>query len=366
MIDLLHSRTRRLLPALALLAAACGGRPPSLDELPPDRSCRTTVVVGPAAESPDPDRWAVEWRLPPDPDDVAQLNAWCAAVGPAISRPADAVPLPTPPAVDTLWLVAWNVFIGGGDLPALVRDLRAGRLTDGAPVEHFVLLLQETFRRGELVPERDPSLPGGGETLTSPPEGPRRDVQEVARALGLSLLYVPSMRNGEHEDRGNAILSTLSLRQPVAVALPVARQRRVAIAAEVAARTSSGSPWRLQVATVHLESQPAWWRSAEGQRLEQAEVLVELLPDADAAVAGGDFNTKARGQEEALVGTLLDAYPDTPPFPTGPTYRKARGLYREYLDYIFVRLPADAGADYRRVARPYGSDHYPLVGRVVW
>ena len=311
---------------------------------------------------------AVEWRLPQESVYVSQLNAWCAAVGPAVvgSWTDPVLQEDIPPLVDSLFIVAWNGHIGGGDARGLLEDLRSGALTGGQEVEHFVLLLQEVHREGELVPEHDPALPGGGGTTPSPPGGERVDVVGLAEELGLWLAYAPAMRNGPHEDRGNAILSTIPLTKPVAVALPVSRQRRVTVAATVTARRSSGEPWSLQVASVHLESQPEWWRSPEAERLEQAEALVALLPEANAAVAGGDFNTKTRGREEALVGVMLRAYPDTPSFPTGPTYQKAYGIYREYLDYLFFRLPDDARADYRRVDRIYGSDHYPILGWIAW
>ena len=63
----------------------------------------------------------------------------------------------------------------------------------------------------------------------------RIDIVEAAGRLGLSLVYVPSMRNGSDtdEDRGNAILSTEPLSDVAAVELPFERQRRVAIDAAV-------------------------------------------------------------------------------------------------------------------------------------
>ncbi|MEN3339278.1 MAG: hypothetical protein V7647_2954, partial [Acidobacteriota bacterium] len=66
-------------------------------------------------------------------------------------------------------------------------------------------------------------------------------IEPVAAALGLSLYYVPSMRNGgaaPHEDRGNAILSSLPLTDLAAYELPFERQRRVALGATIAGITS--------------------------------------------------------------------------------------------------------------------------------
>lgn len=364
------------LSAAALALGACGNRPPTLDELLDDDNCRRTVLMGNAAlevgalESDSARAQAAEarafdWQLPPESLEVTRLNAWCAAVGPAVVGDfGDSVRVT--PVVDTLWVVSWNVHVGGSDLDGFMQDFRAGRLTGGSRPEHFVLLVQEAHREGDLLPQLEPGEPGGSPVQELPPGGERVDIIAAAERFGLRVLYVPSMRNGETEDRGNAILSTLPLESPVAISLPVARQRRVAVAAYLGARTRDGRDWRIQVASVHLESSPSGWRSDEEQRLEQAEALIELLPPSEAAIAGGDFNTKTRGRSEALVFPMRRAYPQTPRFPTGPTYRKAFGLYREYLDYIFFRLPEDTDAWYDRVSRVYASDHFPLVGRVTW
>ena len=75
------------------------------------------------------------------------------------------------------------------------------------------------------------------------------DIVAISRELGLSLIYVPSMRNGGSpddpaEDRGNAILSTLPLSEPVAVELPGERQRRVVIIAKAASISVASRPSR--------------------------------------------------------------------------------------------------------------------------
>ena len=100
---------------------------------------------------------AIDWRLPDDRDDHAPLLAWCRAVGPAVidRRPAaDAVP--AEPSTDVLTIVTWNTHVGGGDVRAFVAALKSGALTSGEPVGHFVLFLQEVFRRGPGIP---PSFP---------------------------------------------------------------------------------------------------------------------------------------------------------------------------------------------------------------
>jgi endonuclease/exonuclease/phosphatase family metal-dependent hydrolase len=395
--------TCRTLTALLALLPSCA-RPSALQELTEEQTCRRTRTVGFAAEtersdsaasggvdarpqealpaggedrvasdpaavgapSPTavrPARLQVDWRLPGEVEQVHRLNAWCAAVGPAVV--GGWAEGPRIPVADTLVVVSWNVHVGGGHLRELVDDLRAGRLTGGDPVDHFVLLLQEAYRAGEAIPGFEPGLPGGSDVAAAPAGREREDVVQDAEALGLSLLYVPAMRSGRQEDRGNAILSTLPMTEPVAVELPVARQRRVAAAAVIGGRTSEGRPWRIQVASVHLENQAEGWIRDEHARLIQGQALLDGLPEAESAIAAGDFNTWQRDRSEAVIRAMERAYPQTPPFPRGPTYRRAWGLVRRYLDYIFFRLPDDASARYHRVPRLYNSDHYPLVGAVV-
>lgn len=383
------SRSTRILGRAGLLAAlalAGCGEVPLLEELSPEQSCRRTMTVGPVgvpvpvaaaldsvpADSVAPERPAVRWWAPEDDAQQDQLNAWCAAVGPAVFGGwAD----PPTARVDSIAVVSWNVHIGGGDLHGIVRDLREGAFTAGRPVDHFVLLLQEAYRKDDTVPAFDPALPFGSGSSASPPSGTGGDIVADAEALGLSLFYAPSMRNGEGrggapEDRGNAILATLPLTDPLAIELPVARQRRVVASAALVLGTPADSaaaepPFRLQVASVHLENDASGLASNERARLVQTEALLEGLPDEGPAVAAGDFNTWTRAQNEATIGVMLEAFPDTPAFPPGHTYQRGFGFVRRYLDYIFYRVPDGARVRTRRIPDPYGSDHFPLVGWVV-
>jgi endonuclease/exonuclease/phosphatase family metal-dependent hydrolase len=178
------------------------------------------------------------------------------------------------------------------------------------------------------------------------------------------------------EDRGTAILSTLPLADLAVIELPFERQRRVAVAATLGARTSAGAAWRLRVVDVQLDTSLALTRGGPmAARRRQAEALLEALgigsaPDpstsgppvksADGApmVLGGDFNTWL-GRKEPAVHVMLRAFPDTPHEENGATWRGPLGVHAA-LDHVFVRGPFRSVAT-RRLPGRFGSDHYPLA-----
>jgi endonuclease/exonuclease/phosphatase family metal-dependent hydrolase len=323
--------------------------------------CRTLID----AEGRDT-RPRVRW-LQYDRKDGRGHDAWCRAVGPALSV-APASIIPTIPMAK-IALVTWNAHVGAGDVRALVDALRGGRLTDGVPVRDFVILLQEVFRAGAMVPdtgEHDAVIPR--EIRARPPSGDRRDILTTATALRLFAFYVPSMRNGSREgdgaeDRGNAILSTRPLSDLTAIELPLVQQRRVAIAATIAAVTSAGTEWRLRLASAHLDTRAGagrLWLFASGTRGLQAKALADALSDREVpTVLGADLNTWSEGPREPAYFVLADAFPDTPEPGIHGTFR---GGWR--LDYLFFRLPGRWRADLGRVSNRYGSDHNPLLAWV--
>ena len=148
---------------------------------------------------------AIEWHIS-DEADASELTRWCRAVGPPVFQ-SSATDAPAP-ALDELVLLSWNAHLAEGDLDGLIARLRGGALTGGRPVSHFVLLVQELYRRGDEVPAFDDRDRSAFAIRARDPEVP--DIDDHAAALGLSVLYVPSMRNGRElrEDRGNAIIST--------------------------------------------------------------------------------------------------------------------------------------------------------------
>lgn len=314
---------------------------------------------------------AVRWISPDDPDDVARLEPWCRAVGPAyVSGPKEA--RTTSPA-DSVAVVTWNVHLDGGEARRLIGDLRSGRLTGGKPVRHFVLLLQEAVRRGPAVPSSPPAWSASADRIDamhSP--GPSRDVARLAADEGLYLFYAPSMRNGapddggSPEDRGNAILSTLPLAKPTAVELPFERQRRVALVASVKGRRSDGSPWALRFVDVHLDNRAAFarlYRSFGAAQSSQVRGLLDALDDALPTVVGGDLNTWYRSEDAGPV-RLLQARFASLRHPPGERTARIPLLPDLRLDHLFFGVPETWSKRYRVLADSYGSDHRPLLGWV--
>ena len=61
------------------------------------------------------------------------------------------------PALDELVVLSWNAHLAEGDLGDLIAKLRSGSFTAGRPVNHFVLLVQELYRRGDVVTLSQPA-----------------------------------------------------------------------------------------------------------------------------------------------------------------------------------------------------------------
>ena len=358
-------------PAAVILVAtiaACARAP--IARTPAQAStCRTAVD-----ERGQPLTVPIDWRLPADLDDHAPLLARCRAVGPAVIDatpatdlgPLDLGPLrPSDPGTlgpsDVLTIATWNTHVGGGDVRAFVTALRNGALTSGEPVGHFVVFLQEVFRRGRGIPSVLPAGAVAAKRLTaSPPSGAREDVVSAASALGLALYYVPSTRNGAEdlEDRGNAILSTLPLSGFTAIELPFERLRRVAIAATIDTGRGSG----LRVASAHLDvlgGPSRLWIFASGLRDRQARALVAALDDGQPIVVGADLNTWADATSERAVATLHAAWPEAELHRLRSTFR-----FGLRLDYFFFRLGDGWRGEWRAAESSFGSDHRPLVSRL--
>ena len=223
--------------------------------------------------------------------------------------------------------MTWNVHAGAGDLPRLISDLADGQLT-GTPPDEYVLLLQEAMAdQGS-------------------------DTRSVARERQLSIAYEPVHRNGSMTI-GNAILSTLPLLNTRVIALPRARQTRVAVAATIAVMGVE-----LFLINAHLENRVSVWRGllfSDGARGRQAAALLAQLPPGP-GIAGGDLNTWL-GPTEPAWRAFAARFPDTPGGVAAPTFRD-----RLVLDHLFFDVPD--GWEVERLVLPegYGSDHRPVLG----
>jgi endonuclease/exonuclease/phosphatase family metal-dependent hydrolase len=340
---------------------------------------------------------SLTWYVPDSATNSKTAEAWCLATGAAVIDSTPGARFGPWLAGDSLAVVAWNVSAGGGDLLAFL-DEQMGLSCDAtntalaAHASHFVLLLQEAYRRSAAVPaDADESVIPPAVKEESRP-GERVDVIEVARRCGLALAYVPATRNGtgeyegEREDKGNAILSTLLLSDVIAVEMPMVAQRRIELAATVHdARGDS-----LRVVSVHLNTFPPPWRllrTGGSSRVRQALTLVDALQRAElersgraadsafaacyptcgddetpsyliSTVAGGDINTWTGGGS-ALKHLYLH-FPDSPPYDPTPTRTSFR------TDHILFRRAGtgSAGAlvegSYRRFDSAYYSDHRPI------
>jgi endonuclease/exonuclease/phosphatase family metal-dependent hydrolase len=265
-------------------------------------------------------------------------------------------------------VVTWNAHMSEGRLAELVTRLRTGALTEGRPVGHFVLLIQEAYRRGPGVPP----FPDDARTAFGivPRDPTQPDAMAEAIGMGLSVWYVPSMRNGRdmREDRGNAIVSTEALGDPRALELPLARQRRVVAGATIAVRTEQG-PGELHVWSAHLEpvSSPETLWLFHNPRQGQVRAILKVLAMPAVAgsarsagiVLGGDFNTIKNGDDES-------AYTLARQWSTSLTVEDRRRTHvMGRLDYLFFRLAEGWHAQVRRADERLGSDHYPVAGRFV-
>lgn len=370
---------------LLLGAAACA----------PAQRMEVRAPVGECAAEARP---PVAWARPEADGEQAKLDAWCDAAGTPVVREAtslaaaaDAAPgrgggpaareggsapgdrTVVAPA-QGLTVATWNVHVGSGELIRFLEERLGHRCdagTSSPPADPFVLLLQEAHRVSDGLPPVPDGVALPSRIEDPPATGARIDVVETARRCGLSLFYVPSMRNGAEdpgevpEDRGNAILASVPLSDFAAIELPLETQRRVAVAA--LAHPPGRPPVR--VASLHLDVAASLMRvltTGNGTRYLQGMGLVrglEALEARDAitpsaTVIGGDVNTWS--EKETVIRHLVERFPDSP----APTGEGTRGPFP--TDHLFVRVEPGAGisvadGSYRVVPEAYSSDHLPRV-----
>jgi endonuclease/exonuclease/phosphatase family metal-dependent hydrolase len=296
-----------------------------------------------------------------DEADAHELTRWCRAVGAPVYVGASTVA--PAPALDDITLISWNAHLAAGELDRLIAQLKSGDLTNGKPVTHFVLLVQELYRRGDAVPAFDAHDRSAFAIRARDPNV--LDIDGHAAQLGLSIFYVPSMRNGPElrEDRGNAIISTEPLRDPMALELPLARQRRVTLAATINVQTADGVR-PLQLVDAHLEplSSPKTLWVFHNPRPHQVQAILNLLdeprftsPENAGVVLGGDFNTVKSGADEKAYRLAREWSKSLRNEDPRNTHMMGR------LDYLFFKLADGWSASTHRLDDRFGSDHYPVL-----
>jgi endonuclease/exonuclease/phosphatase family metal-dependent hydrolase len=289
-------------------------------------------------------------------DNRPALDLWCSSVGRPILMPQAASRRPG--EIMGMHVLSWNVNAGAGRLEDLLPRLLKDASDAGMGL---TVLLQEAFRAGDEVPETYPP------TLRVPkalrPRRPTRDVRGIAERFGLSLVYVPSMRNGpatslaEREDRGNAILSTEFLVDVRAIELPFGKQRRVAVSALIPPGGGSRAQGTRVVST-HFDTRD--------DRVTQSAALSErltFLTDMPLFV-GGDLNAR-RGFHDGAVLALASRFP-LASCGTGRTNRWPLRLDVLFpigrLDYMFAATErGDIVRSCETLPEAYDSDHLPLL-----
>ncbi len=301
------------------------------------------------------------------------LDLWCRSVGrpvvesrpPASGDTSHVEPVP-PDRPAGMRILSWNVNVGAGRLEALLPQLLEDASRDGVGL---TILLQETFRTGDAVPKAYPA--GLQVPKAIRPRRPAMDIREIAAQFGLSVAYVPSMRNGaatavaEREDRGNAILSTEPLLDVRAIELPFGKQRRVAITAVVTSRPHVGPVLLdgpvsrgIRVVSTHFDT--------NGERTAQAAALSEQLQAFTdlPMIVGGDLNSRG-GFDDGAVRALENRLP-LASCGTGRTNRWPLRLDvlvpLGRLDYMFAdHSSGDFVQSCETLSDAYDSDHLPLL-----
>jgi endonuclease/exonuclease/phosphatase family metal-dependent hydrolase len=311
--------------AVALSVAAC---------VPPPRMAVVPAGVGvfPCRGVQSSELHAISWVVPTDSRHRARLDPACALLGPVVVQAGLAVQ--ATPSTDRIAVLTWNTYLGRGNLDALVGGLRHGEFTGGEPVNAFVLLLQEVYRQ---------------------------DILERARTLGISAAFVPALRKpSDHDDRGNAVLSTFPIGTVMVVELPFEKQRRVAVAAQIQAVGADDVGRPFYAVSAHLTTSLGLREGGPGAARErQARALVDALRSIPPPIViGGDLNTWW-GDDEPAVKLLRSEYSDALPLNARMTWRGPLGAGTK-LDYLFART-SGRPLTVRRLSSRFGSDHYPLL-----
>jgi endonuclease/exonuclease/phosphatase family metal-dependent hydrolase len=178
-------------------------------------------------------------------------------------------------------------------------------------------------------------------------------VEQIARALGMNSVYVPSAIHPKtNRDFGCAILSPWPLVEPGKVVLPVAAfgsgVRRAAVRATV-----RWGEQRVRVYSLHLPSPLGVTGAARRQQLEV--LIADAVGSTDPVVIAGDFNSHDVGNR------LVEAGFSWPTRDVGTTSKFF--FFGMSIDHIFVRgLESPSGVEAVGVVKDNrgASDHRPV------
>ena len=317
-----------LVIAACALACGCGSVRMQIESVLP--ACRAVMP----SDSP-----PARWIAPADDRDRKKLRSWCDSVGPAVVHDPGSTSAPREGA---LLLVSWNMAVGKGDLSSLLQEVRREHVD-----ADLILLLQEAYRAG-TPPTQCPAESGRATAIGHPRPSDSADILELAQRFGLHAVYAPSMRNGRdctvepREDRGNAILSTLPVSDVVAIELPFAQQRRVAVAALVHERSGT-----IGVVSTHFDT-----RSGHQRMAQAIWQTMAILGWTHRVIVAGDFNSflplDSGIRQMRQHFTELDC--------GGGRTRGFGGR----LDHVFIAA-GDRPFPCRTSGERHGSDHSPLI-----
>ncbi len=100
---------------------------------------------------------AISWVGPAQEPDTTRLALWCQTVGPTVVDSIPGATLSPDAGYDPLMVVTWNLKGGSGDLERFLHDelmltCNGSRSTTGDGFRHFVLIVQEAYRRSTSIP----------------------------------------------------------------------------------------------------------------------------------------------------------------------------------------------------------------------
>ena len=270
--------------------------------------------------------------------------------------PTVAPALPT--RVDEITVVSWNTALGEADVVAMVRHAAARPARSCCCCRRSIAAVPKCRARSGATPRTRATCrarrarPGAHE------------IDAVAAELGLSVYYVPSMRNGGAVRLGRRSRQRHSLEPPAhrprrdraSVRAPAPRRdlgddhrhhdRRRALAR--ARRQRAPRQHRRARATAGLAGSTA----ARGRRAGSSRCCATTCRRCSAATS-----TRGLAPPSRPTSKRRRRFPRRACATRAPTFR---GLLR--LDHVFLRLAPGWVAEFRRGDERFGSDHYPLVG----